>query len=600
VTLQITARHIAYELDTKVKHNVVSLDGTYYRKEGVVSSGKASLQEKAKCWMPEEILHAKNRKVDLREKLQDLQKQSRMVPGAAKISDEICSLEVHLKYAKKDKTKVEDKFPELQLQLQEMNTMCAAVDSVVADLQQKVPDHCNKIHTIKNEINIVDDGIFADFCHKIGVTSIREYEGISYTLYKEIAEKRNELSLHKQNIVMQREYEQEKQRSSTGILRKEREVSELKARLETAKCNMQKAEEEKTSHTQKYKDLDLHLQKLKKTFFSAEKERVKTEDDVKKLTEKIERDSLQLISMRLKIKDLKYAHHNLLVQCKVHGLNVPVEEGTMADIHESQSSLNEGCSMSQAAEQGERRVLVDYSQLSDSLKEASDTEQAVQELHSKIEDIMCKIRSKTPNMKVVEEYDSIQLSLREVFSETASAVKILSHDRKRFKQIREDRTRRFMECFSFLETEVDSVYKDLCDNLTGEATLTLENPDEPYLAGVKYSVRVPCKKCVAMDCLSGGEAAIASLAFLFALVRYKKMPFVILDEPDVSLDHRNVARFTNFLKLKNDLQIIVITHSLRCNYAALADDVIGVARENENGSSVSNLSLLDLKEYRRA
>lgn len=44
--------------------------------------------------------------VDLREKLRDLQKQSRMVSGTGKINDEICSLEVHLKYAKKDKNMV--------------------------------------------------------------------------------------------------------------------------------------------------------------------------------------------------------------------------------------------------------------------------------------------------------------------------------------------------------------------------------------------------------------------------------------------------------------------------------------------------------------
>jgi len=38
---------------------------------------------------------------------------------------------------------------------------------------------------------------------------------------------------------------------------------------------------------------------------------------VKRLTEDIKEGSLQLSSMRLKIEDLKYAHHNLLVQCKV-------------------------------------------------------------------------------------------------------------------------------------------------------------------------------------------------------------------------------------------------------------------------------------------
>ena len=46
------------------------------------------------------------------------------------------------------------------------------------------------------------------------------------------------------------------------------------------------------------------------------------------------------------------------------------------------------------------RVLVDYSQLSDSLKEASDMEEAVKELHSNIEEIMFKIRTTEPNMKV--------------------------------------------------------------------------------------------------------------------------------------------------------------------------------------------------------
>jgi hypothetical protein len=58
----------------------------------------------------------------------------------------------------------------------------------------------------------------------------------------------------------------------------------------------------------------------------------------------------------------------------------------------------------------------------------------------------------------------------------------------------------------------------------GEARLTLEQPEEPYLAGVRYSVQVPGKKCVAMDCLSGGEGTMASLAFLFALNRYCIQP----------------------------------------------------------------------------
>jgi predicted nucleic acid-binding Zn-ribbon protein len=63
--------------------------------------------------------------------------------------------------------------------------------------------------------------------------------------------------------------------SGTGILKKKRELNELKAQQKTAKRSVEEAEEEKTSHTQKYKDLKSNLQSLRKTFFSAEKETVK-------------------------------------------------------------------------------------------------------------------------------------------------------------------------------------------------------------------------------------------------------------------------------------------------------------------------------------
>jgi hypothetical protein len=47
----------------------------------------------------------------------------------------------------------------------------------------------------------------------------------------------------------------------------------------------------------------------------------------------------------------------IFISIQLHGLNVPMRYGTMADIHESQSSLNEGSSMSRAAEKDERRYV---------------------------------------------------------------------------------------------------------------------------------------------------------------------------------------------------------------------------------------------------
>jgi hypothetical protein len=45
----------------------------------------------------------------------------------------------------------------------------------------------------------------------------------------------------------------------------------------------------------------------------------------------------------------------MLISAQVQGLNIPMRRGTMADIHESESSLNESSSTSQGVEQDERR-----------------------------------------------------------------------------------------------------------------------------------------------------------------------------------------------------------------------------------------------------
>ena len=47
----------------------------------------------------------------------------------------------------------------------------------------------------------------------------------------------------------------------------------------------------------------------------------------------------------------------IFISVQVHGLNVPMRYGTMDNIHESQLSLNEDSSMSQAAEQDKRRYV---------------------------------------------------------------------------------------------------------------------------------------------------------------------------------------------------------------------------------------------------
>ena len=63
---------------------------------------------------------------------------------------------------------------------------------------------------------------------------------------------------------------------------------------------------------------------------------------------------------------------------------------------------------------------------------------------------------------------------------------------------------------------------------------------------------------------TGGEKSLTSLAFFFALFRYKPAPFCVLDEVDAALDEVNLQRFLNLMKkIKDQTQFIIITHSFK-------------------------------------
>ena len=53
----------------------------------------------------------------------------------------------------------------------------------------------------------------------------------------------------------------------------------------------------------------------------------------------------------------------------------------------------------------------------------------------------------------------------------------------------------------------------------GQAYLSLDSSDEPFLHGTKFTAMPPTKRFLDMEQLSGGEKTVAALALLFAIHR---------------------------------------------------------------------------------
>ncbi|MCH4168276.1 MAG: chromosome segregation protein SMC [Streptococcaceae bacterium] len=149
---------------------------------------------------------------------------------------------------------------------------------------------------------------------------------------------------------------------------------------------------------------------------------------------------------------------------------------------------------------------------------------------------------------------------------------------------------RFLSTFEAIRTAFKQTFPQMFNG--GIAELILTNPDDLLNTGVEIEVEPPGKKIQSLNLMSGGEKALTALALLFAIIKVRTMPFVVLDEVEAALDEANVARFGHYLQtFENQNQFIVVTH--RKGTMEACDVLYGVTMHE---SGVSKLVSVKLKK----
>ncbi|WP_204195302.1 chromosome segregation protein SMC [Staphylococcus sp. GFQ9D221P] len=151
---------------------------------------------------------------------------------------------------------------------------------------------------------------------------------------------------------------------------------------------------------------------------------------------------------------------------------------------------------------------------------------------------------------------------------------------------------RFKETFHAVQGHFADVFKSLFGGGQAELRLT----DDDYLsAGVDIIVQPPGKKLQHLSLLSGGERALSAIALLFAILKVRSAPFVILDEVEAALDEANVIRYAQYLKeLSDQTQFIVITH--RKGTMEFSDRLYGVTMQESGVSKLVSVNLNTIDE----
>ena len=170
----------------------------------------------------------------------------------------------------------------------------------------------------------------------------------------------------------------------------------------------------------------------------------------------------------------------------------------------------------------------------------------------------------------ISRYRELSVRLNELEREKQAIVQFMD-------EIEAKKRKVFMGAFEKINTALQVYFAKLTGG--GEATLKLENTEEPFSGGIDMLVQFPNKPSIVVSGASGGERSVSAVSFIFSLKEFTPTSFYILDEVDAHLDAFHTTKLAEvLLEEAEKIQFIVI--SLRPEMVNKAQKVYGVYERN--------------------
>lgn len=581
---------------TGERFRVVTVDGILLTKSGTMTGGTSGgMEAKSKQWDDKKIEGLKKKKEQLESELEELGSIREMHLKESEASGKMSGLEKKIQYAEIEKKSIEDKLANMKKEKRVIKEEIDRINPELRKLRETVEKRATEIRKLEKRINDIVDRIYRKFSADVGVENIREYEENHVKAAQHMAEERLSLSNQLAKLKYQLEYEQKRDMESrirkleSSLTALENELKQVQKKEAQIKLASDKATDEINKWKEEMKEWKSKSEECANEIREWTKKGSAVTSNLSKLTRLIN-------SKETQIAQLSSWKQDIVEKCELENINLPTVSDPM-DIDSPIPGLD-----------------YDFSQLNRSLQDRrpSVREKIEADFKQKMDALISEIEKTAPNMKALDQYEALRERERVVTEEFEAARKEEKQIADSYNGVKQRRYELFMGAFNHISNSIDKIYKQLTKSsnhpLGGMAYLSLENEDDPFLHGIKYTAMPPQKRFRDMEQLSGGEKTVAALALLFSIHSYKPSPFFILDEVDAALDNLNVAKVAGFIRARScegtrgtvdadggsGFQSIVI--SLKDSFYDKAEALVGVYRDSER--SCSRTLTFDLSVYR--
>ncbi|ACI64866.1 smc1, partial [Thalassiosira pseudonana CCMP1335] len=580
----------------------VTLGGAVISKAGTMTGGVTKEDSnRAGRFTEQKLDELRNKKEALEVEKADLDSQVGRGSGShtAKAEDLrniIGNLRNKEQYTKSDLEYTKKKLKEQASLLKSSQKVFAKLQAQQQEAEDGVTIANAQVEQHRQTVRDVEEEHYAPFREKTGISDLRAYDEAIGKAREDFVKQRTNIREHLAKLTARKNYEDEKDfddKLSKASKKKAKHESSLEVALESeekllrSRCLNVTNSNTNFSTFFRLADAEAELKlaaerelELEEVVREARNVLKEAEDDCSKVTKTMNNEESDLMVLRQKL-------HETLQKARVDEVELPMISAEDMDEDEAEGSEDAG--------------KVDFSTMEEDFKlrrSASEEDKLRKKFESKISKLTAEIEGIMPNMKAAEAYDTMTERVKETVDDFANSKKESQLANEAFNKIRKARSHKFNTAFKQIDAALKIIYTDMTKSskhpLGGNAYLSLDDADQPYLGGMKFNAMPPMKRFRDMDQLSGGEKTVAALSLLFAIHSFRPAPFFIMDEVDAALDNVNVLKVCNYIRQRSDdFQCIVI--SLKDMFYERSESLVGICRDVSSNSS--RTLTLDLTKF---
>jgi len=192
------------------------------------------------------------------------------------------------------------------------------------------------------------------------------------------------------------------------------------------------------------------------------------------------------------------------------------------------------------------------------------------------------------NMRALEIYEEVETQYKNLLEKKDKLNKEKEDVMVMMKEIEGKKKELFMKTLDVVNENFKKFFSVLSSK--GDAYLVLEEPENPFEAGLRINVKITGQKFLDIRSLSGGEKTLTALAFIFAIQEHEPASFYVLDEVDAALDKHNSEKFAKLIrKYSEKAQYVIISHN--DSVISESDNLYGISMDEHGISKIVSLKI---------